>query len=230
MNTSVRTKSSGSPVLMLIFAVVAIVAGIAMLAGSGSKPEAVPASSLSANEIKSGMILAIDDAILMDQYGYTTENGRTTSSECALAFQLKDEKWAIISLKVPNSGALNKLMTDYLNDSSQDIGDCTFTLYARVSSLGSKFSGFLDEYVKKLLGSLNEYTVLHYTLNTRGLSLEEYNESVERAAKASLGGGIVLIILGLALFALGINRQKKHREAIREEIMRRMNEASEKTE
>jgi len=213
----VSKYSSGGHQACLLIAVALLFIGIILLSGSANLPEEiVPANTLHADDLKTGIAIYMEDAILMDKYAYTTENDVEKSSECALAFDLADGKMAIASLHVGKSDKLYKVMKAYLDDDSQQIGDCTLNLCAVTSSLGTKFKGFLDDYVKELFGGLNNYHVTYLKLQPHGESMEEYIANAQRKNKTNFTMGCVLSAIGLVLLALGVHLLIKHRAAMRE--------------
>ncbi len=211
-----NSRAYSSPVFPIFVGLLLAAASIPFISGSDDWPaEVTDVKTLDVFELKSGMAVYIEDAVLMDRYAHTTENGRTKSTQCALGFAMKDGKKAIASLQVPSSGKVYQLMTDYLNDESQQIGDCHLTMYATVSSLGTQFMDYLNEYVTKVFGQLSEYRVVTKTLTMRAETAEEYAAARAREARNNRLMGAGLLALSLLLIGLGVNNGVKRRAAKR---------------
>ncbi len=216
---SIRRKDKvySSPVFLIIIGVLAALLSIPFLSGASDWPaEAVPADSLNYLDLKSGTAVCIEDAVLLDRYGYTTKDGKTTSSQCAVAFEMADGEWVITSLEVPHSSDLYQVMLDYLNDETQQIGDCRFPMCAEVASLSIEFKNYLYEYVTEVFGQLNEYHVISRKLTMRADTAENYAAAAKKTARNNRLIGAGILALGLALIGAGVNGAIKRRAQKRE--------------
>lgn len=188
----------------LIIGVLLIILGLcAAVAGLAFPQEAIDVTAISPDALASGRHYYIEDAVILDQFGYTEEDGKTTSYECAVAFSMANDEWGITAIKVPLSSTLFSSVMDYLNDSSQNIGDLRMPMYVGASTLNNEFSTFLDSYVDEAFGADNaDYTTVKLELKYRGADEAAYKKSVDSDRLAMLAVGAVAIVLGAIAFTL----------------------------
>lgn len=200
----------------LIAGVLLIVLGLFVAASGLTIPrEAIDASTISSDALEVRKHYYIEDAVILDQFGYTTEDGKTTSYECAVAFGLADDEWVITAIKVPVKSALYSSISDYLNDSTQSLGDLRMPMYVGASTLDSEFSTFLDSYVEDAFGPYSaDYTTVKLELKYRGADEAAYKKSVDSDRLAMLAVGAVVIVLGGVLFGLGLGQRRRRLEAL----------------
>ena len=206
------SKRSGSSLLPLfVLAMLALVFGFAMLSGGMDIPvEIRNASDLTAAELRSNAkyAVAFKNVIVCDEYAYTTEGDKTKSTEVALLVHLKDCD-ILISAREPNSGEFHDIVTAYINDDSQQIGDCVIDFVGTVSGLGTKFVEYLDSYYSTKLSMINDLslTVRHNELTYHAATPEAYAEKAQRSHKNNMIFGVILLGIGIALTALGIGKR-----------------------
>ena len=200
----------------LIIGVLLIILGLfAAVSGLTIPREAIDAATISPDALASGRHYYIEDAVILDQFGYTEEDGKTTSYECAVAFGMANDEWVITAIKVPLSSALFSSVMDYLNDSSQNVGDLRMAMYVGASTLDSEFSTFLDSYIEEALGPYSaDYTTVKFELKYRGADEAAYKKSVDSDRLAMLAVGAVMIVLGGLLFGLGLGQRRQRLEAL----------------
>ena len=200
----------------LIVGILLIILGLfAAVAGLTIPREAIDATTISPDVLTSGKHYYIEDAVILDQFGYTEEDGKTTSYECAVAFGMANDEWVVTAIKVPLNSALFSSVMDYLNDSSQTLGDLRMAMYVGASTLDSEFSTFLDSYVDEVFGSDSaDYTTVKLELKYRGADETAYKKSVDSDRLAMLAVGAVVIVLGGLLFGLGLGQRRQRLEAL----------------
>lgn len=200
----------------LIVGILLIILGLfAAVAGLTIPREAIDATTISPDALTSGKHYYIEDAVILDQFGYTEEDGKTTSYECAVAFGMANDEWVVTAIKVPLNSALFSSVMDYLNDSSQNIGDLRMAMYVGASTLDSEFSTFLDSYVDEVFGTDSaDYTTVKLELKYRGADETAYKKSVDSDRLAMLAVGAVVIVLGGLLFGLGLGQRRRRLEAL----------------
>ncbi len=200
----------------LIVGVLLIVLGLLVAASGLTIPrEAIDASTISSDALEVRKHYYIEDAVILDQFGYTTEDGKTTSYECAVAFGLADDEWVITAIKVPVKSTLYSTISDYLNDSTQSLGDLRMPMYVSASTLNGEFCNFLNSYVDEVFGADNtDYTTVQVELKYRGSDEETYKKSVSSDRLAMLGVGAVMLVIGGVLFGLGLGQRRKRLEAL----------------
>lgn len=182
--------------------------------GLTSPREAIDASAISPDALTTGRHCFIENAVILDQFGYTEENGKTTSYECAVAFGMANDEWIITALNVPLNGALFSSVLDYLNDSTQYLGDLRMPMYVSTSTLDSTFCTYLDSYVDEAFGAdIADYTTVHLELKYRGSDEAAYKKSVASDRIALLGTGAAMAVIGSLLFALGLRQRRRRLEA-----------------
>ncbi len=200
----------------LIVGVLLIVLGPLVASADLTIPrEAIDAATVSPDALEVRKHYYTEDAVILDAFGYTEEDGKTTSYECAVAFGLADDEWVITAIKVPVKSTLYASISDYLNDSTQNLGDLRMPMYVSASTLNGEFCTFLNSYVDEVFGADNaDYTTVQLELEYRGGDEEAYKKSVSSERITMLGVGAAMAVVGGVLFALGLRQRRKRLEAL----------------
>ena len=200
----------------LIVGILLIILGLfAAVAGLTIPREAIDTATIGTDALSTGKNYYIEDAVILDQFGYTEKDGQTVSYECAVGFGLANDEWVVTAIEVPLKSALFSTVQDYLNDSSQNIGDLRMPMYVSAGTLDAEFCRFLDSYFEDVFGADNaDYTVVNLQLKYRGADESTYKKSVDSDRLAMLAIGAVVIVLGGLLFGLGLGQRRRRLEAL----------------
>lgn len=205
----------------LIVGVLLIVLGLFVVSIGLTIPnEAIDVTTVSSDALEVRKHFYIEDAVILDQFGYTTQDGKTTSYECAVAFGMADDEWIITALNVPVKSELYTSVSDYLNDTTQNIGDLRMPMYVKVATLDSEFCTFLDSYVDEVIGEdQTDYTIVKVKLQYLGSDEAAYEKSVTTDRISFTVIGAAVTVFGGLLFGLGLGQRRKRLEAIQSAAM-----------
>ena len=205
----------------LIVGVLLIVLGLFVVSIGLTIPnEAIDVTTVSSDALEVRKHFYIEDAVILDQFGYTTQDGKTTSYECAVAFGMADDEWIITALNVPVKSELYTSVSDYLNDTTQNIGDLRMPMYVKVATLDSEFCTFLDSYVDEIIGEdQTDYTIVKVKLQYLGSDEAAYEKSVTTDRISFTVIGAAVTVFGGLLFGLGLGQRRKRLEEIQSAAM-----------
>ncbi|MDD7368171.1 MAG: hypothetical protein PUG91_12865 [Clostridiales bacterium] len=200
----------------LIAGVLLIILGLFFaVTGLTISSEALDTATIGTDALSTGKNYYIEDAVILDQFGYTEKDGQNVSYECAVGFGLANDEWVVTAIEVPLKSALFSTVQDYLNDSSQNIGDLRMPMYVSAGTLDAEFCRFLDSYFEDVFGADNaDYTVVNLQLKYRGTDEAAFKKSIDSDRFTLMGLGAAIAVIGALLFGLGLGQRRKRLDAL----------------
>ena len=97
---SMEPVIAAARVLLIILGLFFAVTGLTI------SSEALDTATIGTDALSTGKNYYIEDAVILDQFGYTEKDGQTVSYECAVGFGLANDEWVVTAIEVPLKSTL----------------------------------------------------------------------------------------------------------------------------
>lgn len=198
-------------VLLLVFGIMIMFVGVAMVAGSrGEKPkEAVEMKETPCAYVTIQNNYHVD--LLVIDYIATMQQGETEKEDYYLAlFFDGEQKPYYCALCADKNTALYDELRAYVADETQKIGDARYDAYysvraiSKIENLKEKFEEKIEKYDETISGEFGDMSKSIYYLQYICGADEDYNAVMKGRQTKSALGNYAAILVGAALVACGI--------------------------
>ncbi len=176
------------------------------------KPEALQeASALTADDFQDGGSYDLGETVILDSFAYGSTDDNVTTNYYAVAFGGKGDKALVITLAVATDDDIHQTLENYLNDSTQQMGDLTMDSICGVAQdyESDDLKGFYEEYIDSLMDQGFTFDSVPVELIYKGSGPDSFQQRVDDEHCSLLYTSAIYVILGIIFLAVGLLLKKR---------------------